>query len=185
MERKDCIVTHLIKHLPLHFSAPPAQTLPLRLLRLRQRREISQKVTRALIPIRINIQILLMIILCIPPLPRLQDLCRNLAALEPLFLHTLRHVPRNSLLLGVVVKNGATVLGADIGALTVGGCGVVHTVEKFEELAVCELVGVEYHLEGFGVWCGRVLVLSHDEYLKLGRGGRSHSRPVRPEHTAL
>lgn len=48
-------------------------------------------------------------------------------------------------------ENGATVLGSDVSALTIEGCGVVHFVEEFEEGAVGEEGGVVGYLEGFGV----------------------------------
>jgi len=93
-----------------------------------------------------------MVILRIPPLSRLEDLRRNLTSLVPLRLRQLGHMSRLLLLLGVVVKDAAAVLGADVGALAVGGCGVVHFVEEFEEVAVGYLRGVVGYLEGFGVW---------------------------------
>lgn len=98
-------------------------------------------------------QIQLMIILRIPPLPGLQDLRRNRALLPPLPLHLLRHALRLRLLLRGVVEDGAAVLGAGVHALAVRGGGVVHFVEEFEEGGVGEGGGVEGHLEGFGMSC--------------------------------
>ena len=98
-------------------------------------------------------QIQLMIILRVPPLPGLQDLRRDRALLPPLPLHLLRHALRLRLLLRGVVEDGAAVLGAGVHALAVRGGGVVHLVEEFEEGGVGEGGGVEGHLEGFGI-CG-------------------------------
>ncbi len=92
-----------------------------------------------------------MIRLGIPPLPRLQNLRRDLPILPPLRLHLLRHLPRRFLLLRRMVEDGATVLRACVGALAVFGGGVVHFVEEFEEGGVGDAGGVKGHLEGFGV----------------------------------
>jgi hypothetical protein len=119
---------------------------------LRQRRKAPQKVTRALIPTRIPIQILLMVSLGIPPLSRRQDLRGN-SPLPPLLIHLLGDLLRNLLLLGVVVENSTAVLRAHVGALAVRGGGVVHLVEEFEERAVLDLGGVIDYLKRFGV-CG-------------------------------
>jgi hypothetical protein len=91
-----------------------------------------------------------MILLGIPPLPRLQYLSDN-TSLPPLLVHFLRHLSGFLFLLGVVVEDGAAVLGACVWALTVRSGGVVHLVEEFEEGAVGDLGGVVVDLEGFGV----------------------------------
>ena len=96
-------------------------------------------------------QIQLMIILRIPPLPRLKNLRRNLPLLPPLLLHLLRHALRLLLLLGRMIKNGAAVLRARVHTLAIGRRRVVHFVEEFKEGGVGEGGGVEGHLEGFGI----------------------------------
>lgn len=126
---------------------------------LLQCRELPHKMRRALIPPRIPIQIQLMILLRIPPLPRLQDLRAHGPLFPPLLLHLLRDFLRLLLLLRGVVEDGAAVLRTRVHALAVLGRGVVHLVEELEEGGVGELGGVECHLEGFGV-CGFVCQLA-------------------------
>ena len=106
---------------------------------------------RTLVTPRVDIQIPLMVILRIPPLPRRQNLRCDLAALPPLLLRLLRHFLCQLLLFLSVVENRASVLGAGISALAVLGGGVVHFVEELEEGGVGEGRGVEDDLEGFGV----------------------------------
>ena len=137
-------------------------------------------------------QIQLMIILRIPPLPGLQDLRRNRALLPPLPLHLLRHALRLRLLLRGVVEDGAAVLGAGVHALAVRGGGVVHFVEEFEEGGVGEGGGVEGHLEGFGICGERWSDISTAQScapspnaIKEGQSGVKDVRPVLPEQTAL
>ena len=110
---------------------------------------------RTLITPRIIVQIKLMITLGIIPILhwiRLQYLRGDFSGLPPLLLHLLRDLTRYLLLLVVVIKDRAAVLSAGVGALSVFGGGVVHFVEKFEERAVGELVGVVGYLQGFGIW---------------------------------
>ena len=97
-------------------------------------------------------QIQLMVILRVPPLPRLQNLRRDRPLLPPLLLHLLRHALRLRLLLRRMIEDGAAVLGSGIHALAVRGGGVVHFVEEFEEGGVGEGGGVEGHLEGLGIY---------------------------------
>lgn len=92
-----------------------------------------------------------MVLLGIPPLARRQDLRRDRAASPPFFLHLLRDLLRRLLLLLVVIEDGAAVLRAGIGPLSVFRGGVVHLVEKLEQLSVGDLIWVEDHLEGFSV----------------------------------
>lgn len=63
-------------------------------------------------------QILLMVILSIPPLASGHDFGNN-GALIPLLASLLRDFARNALLLRAVVIDGAAVLRSDIGALAV------------------------------------------------------------------
>lgn len=114
-------------------------------------RELSQEVTRALVTARVNIQVLLVVSLCIPPLACRQDLSGNLSLLPPLLLNLLCDFSGNLVLLFVVDKNATAVLCADIRALTVYGGGIVHAVEEFEQFLVRDLVGVVVDLESFGV----------------------------------
>ena len=116
-----------------------------------QFREFSNKMRRTLIPPRIIVQVQLVIILSVPPLPRFQNLRRDRCLLPPLLLHLLCHFLRFRLLFRRVIENGAAVLGPAVHALTIFGSGVVHFVEELEESGVGELFGVEGHLERFGV----------------------------------
>lgn len=134
----------IISGIPLHSDINTTDLL------LRQRRESPNKMARAIIAIRVGVQIFLMIILCIPPLPSWQHLRHNLP-LPPLLVHLVGDFPRNLLLLGIMVENGAAVLAPAIGTLSVSGGGVVHAVKVFDKLAVGDLFRVEKDLEGFGV----------------------------------
>lgn len=92
--------------------------------------------TRALVTARVDVQVLLVVCLCVPPLACGQDLGGDLALLPPLILHLLCDLSGNLVLLVVVGENAAAVLCANIGALTVLGCGIVHAVEELEQLLV-------------------------------------------------
>ncbi len=116
-----------------------------------QIRKLSQKVTRALIPRRVVVQIQLVVILGIPPLLRGQDLGHN-AGLPPLLVDFSRHFARNLFLLRAVEEYSAAVLCPAVGALRVERRGVVHAVEELEELAVGDLGGVVDELGGFSVF---------------------------------
>ena len=134
---------------------------------------------RTLIPPRIIPQIQLMVILRVPPLPRLQDLRRYFPLrLPPLLGHLLRHDIRLCLLLGRVREDGAAVLCARVHALAVGRGGVVHLVEELEEGGVGEGGGVEGHLEGFGVWISFVSH-THKNKKKKKKKKTHTSRPPR------
>lgn len=106
---------------------------------------------RTLVTPRVMMQIQLMVILRVPPLPGLEDLGRNRAPRPPLLLRLGRHLTRDGALLGGVVEDGAAVLGAGVHALAVGRGGVVHLVEELEQGGVGQGRGVKGHLEGFGV----------------------------------
>ena len=97
-------------------------------------------------------QIQLMIILRIPPPPRLQDFRRDLIILEPLLLRRLRNPLRVRFLLRRMVEDGASVLRACVHALPVLGGRVMHFVEELEEVGVGDEGGVEGYLEGFRVY---------------------------------
>lgn len=132
-----------------NFSTAHPKLPPPHLLQLRK---LPHKMRRTLIPARIPLQIQLMILLGIPPLPGLQNLRTHRSLAPPLLLHLLRHLLGFFFLFGGVVEDGGAVLGAGVHALAVLGGGVVHLVEELEEGAVGEEGGVEGHLEGFGVW---------------------------------
>ena len=106
---------------------------------------------RTLVPAGIIMQIQLMILFRIPPLPRLQDLRRDRPALPPLLLRSFCNRLGHLLLLGTMVEDRGAVLRAGVHALPVFRSGIVHLVEEFEERAVCYFLGVEYDLEGLGV----------------------------------
>ena len=77
-----------------------------------------------------------------------------------------------------MVEDSGAVLGTGFWALTVRGCGVMHSVEEFEELAVGYLGWVVGYLEGFCV-CSQ-----YYQYLYQNAIGRGKNiRPVLPEHT--
>lgn len=91
-----------------------------------------------------------MIVLRIPPLTRLNNL-RAKRLLIPLLANLVRDIVRNLVLFIAVREDRAAVLGADVRALAVERCGVVHAVEEFQKLAVADDGGVEGYLEGFGI----------------------------------
>lgn len=115
-----------------------------------QIRKLPHIMRGALITPRIPIQVQLMILLRIPPLPRLQHLRRHLP-LIPLLVHLPRHRLRFGLLLGGMPKYRAAILTPRIHALAIFRGGVVHAVEKCQERGVAHLLRVEDHLEGFRV----------------------------------
>jgi hypothetical protein len=90
----------------------------------------------ALVATRVDVQVLLVVGLCIPPLASGQDLSGNLALLPPLLLDLLCYFSCDLVLRVVVGKDAAAVLGSDVGALTVFGGGVVHLVEELEQFLV-------------------------------------------------
>jgi hypothetical protein len=82
--------------------------------------------------------LLLVIILRIPPLPCGQNL-RNHLPLPPLLINFLRNLPRYPLLLIIMVENPASILSPRIRALAIRRCRVMHLVEELEELCICNL----------------------------------------------
>ena len=88
-----------------------------------------------------------MIILCVPPSPRLEDFRRDGPLLPPLFLRPLRDLLRLRFLFRSMIEDGGAVLRARIHALAVPGRGIVHFIEEFEEGRVLDFGGVEGHLE--------------------------------------
>lgn len=114
--------------------------------------------TRALVAAGVVVQVLLVVVLGIPPGAGLQDLGADLAVV-PLVVGLVGDVLGDLLLLGVVVEDAAAVLGADVRALAVGGGGVVHAVEVLDQAAVGDFGGVVDDLERFGI-CGRREVLA-------------------------
>lgn len=90
----------------------------------------------ALVTARVDVQVLLVVGLSVPPLACGQDLGGNLSLLPPLVLDLLCDFPGNLLLLVVVGEDAAAVLRANIGTLAVFGCGIMHAVEELEQLLV-------------------------------------------------
>ena len=128
---------------PILFSAQLSLVL--------QRRELPQKVTWALITTGVMVQVQLMVLFRIPPLACWQNLRRN-TALPPLLVNLVRHVPRNLLLLGIVVKNRRSVLGPNIGTLAVCSRGIMHLVEEFQKVTICDFFGVIDYLQCLGIY---------------------------------
>jgi hypothetical protein len=91
---------------------------------------------RALVTTRVDVQVLLVVGLCIPPFTSRQNLSGNLALLPPLLLNLLCDFSCNLVLRIVVGEDAAAVLGADIRTLAVFGGRVVHLVEEFEQFLV-------------------------------------------------
>lgn len=115
--------------------------------------ERSQEVTRALIPVRVSLQVQLVVLFSGPPLSGGRNLGDNLA-LPPLGVCLFGDVAGDALLLLVVEVDGGAVLRAGVGALAVEGCGIVHAVEELDELAVGDLGWVEDDFCGLGVCWG-------------------------------
>jgi hypothetical protein len=137
---------------------------------IRQRGKTAQKVTRALVSARVVVQVQLVVLLCVPPLSRRQNL-GHYAALPPLLVDLLGDVARLLLLLGVVVEDGGAVLRACVWALAVRGGGVVHLVEEFEEGAVRDFLRVVDNLEGFGVYRTSLAHIHIRKCSPIARGG--------------
>lgn len=128
-----------------------------------------------------------MVVLRIPPLTRLDDL-RTKRLLVPLLANLVRDIVRKLVLFLAVREDHAAILGANVRALAVECCGVVHAVEEFQKLAVADDGGVEGYLDGFGV-CFIFLdaisdALSLFPYFRASGGRTRHLRPVFPLHTA-
>lgn len=111
---------------------------------------IGDSLGRAFITSRVVVQVLLVVLLRIPPPTSRQDLGDN-AAVPPLRICALGDILGDRLLLGIVVEDPAPVLRTPIATLSVEGGGVVHAVEVFEESLVGDLLGVEDDLASFGV----------------------------------
>lgn len=91
-----------------------------------------------------------MIILGIPPRACGDDL-RHDPALVPLVVGLLRDLFGDLLLLLVVEVDSTTVVGPSIRALSVRRCRIMHLVEEFEELAVCDPCRVVVDQQGLVV----------------------------------
>ena len=76
-----------------------------------------------------------MVSLRIPPFTRRQNLSNDLT-LPPLLIRQFRDLSRDLLLLSIMIEDAGPVLRAGVWTLTVGGRGIVHFVEKLDELAV-------------------------------------------------
>lgn len=115
-----------------------------------QIRKLPYIMRRTLIPPRIPIQIKLMILLCIPPLPGLEHLSRHFA-LIPLLIHFPRHLLRLRLLLRRMPENRTAILTPCIHALPIFRSGIMHAVEERQEGSIADFLRVEDDLEGFSV----------------------------------
>lgn len=114
------------------------------------------------------VQVQLVVGLGVPPATSGQDLCAD-GALPPLLVDLVGDIGGGLALLVVVVKDGAAVLGAHVGALAVLGGGVVHAVEELKQRAVCDLLRVVDDLQSLGVW--RTELASAPGALELGVRG--------------
>lgn len=85
----------------------------------------------ALIPARIvpGLEVLLVVVLCVPPFASRQDFRYDLS-IPPLLVHQLGYLLGDLLLLGVVEVDAGSVLAASIGTLSVEGGGIMHAVEE-------------------------------------------------------
>lgn len=99
---------------------------------------------------RVILQIQLVIILGIPPLTSWYDLSRDWL-LIPFLADFIGDALRDLLLLLAVGEDNTAVLSADIGALSVEGRSIMHAVEEFKELTVCDDGRIKCHLESFGI----------------------------------
>lgn len=97
--------------------------------------------TRALVPVRILGQILLVILLRVPPLFCGENLRDDLAA-PPLLVGLFRDFLGDLLLLFIMIKNAGAVLRPAVGPLLIELSCVMHFVEELEDLGVGYLGGV-------------------------------------------
>lgn len=116
-----------------------------------KRRELPQEVTRALIPTRVDIQVLLMIVLSIPPLTRRQHLRDHLTLLPPLLSDQSRHLLGHLFLLLIVIEDPTPVLTSRVRALPILCRGIMHLVEELQQRAVRHLLRIKRHLQCLGV----------------------------------
>lgn len=115
--------------------------------------EASQEMAGALVATGVFVQILLVVVLGVPPLAGRQDLRHDLA-LPPLLVDLGRDLLGDLGLLVVVREDARAVLRSVVRPLAVRGGGVVHAVEELEELLVGDLGRVVDDLCRFGV-CAR------------------------------
>jgi hypothetical protein len=132
--------------------------------------------TRTFVPpgVMSGLQVLLVVVLGIPPLAGGQDFRDNLA-LPPFLVDELGYLLGRLLLLGVVVEDAGAVLRASVRALAVQRRGVVHAVEEFQEFLVCDLRWVVSYLESFGVW---------SQEKDVSTGSYSEGEETRVSHTS-
>ena len=134
----------------LVYAQPIQPSMPIILLIL-QWRKVPHKMRWTLVSARVIMQIQLMIVLCVPPSPRLEYFRRDSLTLPPLFLRFVRNLLRLRFLLRSMIEDGGAVLRASVHALAVLGRRIVHFVEEFEEGCVLNFGGVEDYLERFGI----------------------------------
>ena len=121
-------------------------------MHLLQIRERPHEMRRALIPARVLPQILLMIILRIPPGPSLQHLRRHLP-LPPLLPNFLCDLLRNTFLLFIMPEDPAPILRPRISALPVQGRGIVHLIEELQQRRIADFIRIEDNLTCFCMAC--------------------------------
>ena len=136
---------------------------------------------RALIPHGVLVQVLLVVVLCIPPLKAhlsylLLDYLGGDLAIPPLLVRFLRHQLCCLCLVGGKREDGRAVLGSYVVALTVEGGGIVDAVEELDESPVGEEGRVEDEEGCFGVCLFvRIMPLASLHILRVnddGFGGR-------------
>lgn len=91
--------------------------------------EGPEEVAGALVAAGVLVQVLLVVVLGVPPAARGQDLGDD-AALPPLVVDGGRDLAGHALLLGRVGEDAGPVLRAHVGPLAVGRGRVVHAVEE-------------------------------------------------------
>jgi len=118
---------------------------------LLQFRECSKKMRRALITVWLLVEVILVIILCIIPLGRSQDLSGNWLAFVPLFSNLLLDLICDFQLFVILCIDGGSVLRAGIWTLSVHRGGIVHSEEELAELRVGDSLRVEDNQHGLGM----------------------------------
>jgi len=106
---------------------------------------------RALIAVRPLVQVILVIILCIIPLSRSQDLSGDGFAFIPLISNLLLDFVCDFQLFVIFCIDCGSVLRAGIWTLPIQRGGIVHSEEELAELRVGDSLRVEDNQHGLGV----------------------------------